>query len=87
VPEASFRLLAGKEKLRDYQFGKKGIHHFFCSACGVRPFSQAPLNGRYAVRVNCLDGVDAKEFADAPIRYVDMLHDDFKSTPVETRHL
>jgi hypothetical protein len=87
VPAASFRLLAGEEKLRDYQFGKRKLHHFFCSACGVRPFSQAPDNGRYAVRVNCLDGVDTKDFVDAPIRYVDMLHDDFKSAPVETRHL
>jgi hypothetical protein len=41
----------------------------------------------YAVRVNCLDGVDAQEFAAAPVRYFDMLHDNFKSPPAETRHL
>jgi hypothetical protein len=90
VPATSFRLLAGEEKLRDYQFGKKSIHHFFCSACGVRPFSQAQDpkgNKMYAVRVNCLDGVDAQELVDAPIKYFNMLHDDFKSVPVETRHL
>ena len=87
VPASSFRLLAGEEKLSDYQFGKKNIHHFFCSACGVRPFSQVPGKGMYAVRVNCLDRVDAKEFVDIPIKYVDMLHDDFKSAPAETRHL
>jgi len=44
-------------------------------------------NASYAVRVNCLDGVDAQEFAAAPVRYFDMLHDDFKSPPAETRHL
>jgi hypothetical protein len=40
-----------------------------------------------AVRVNCLEGVDAKELVDAPIRYFNMLNDDFKSAPAETRHL
>jgi len=90
VPAASFRLLAGEESLRDYQFGKKRIHHLFCSVCGVRPFSQVQDpegNKMVAVRVNCLDGVDATEFVDAPIKYFNMLHDDFKSAPAETRHL
>ncbi|SRR5258706_11629398 len=90
VPAASFRLLAGEEKLRDYQFARKQIHHLFCSACGVRPFSQGqdPKGNKfYAVRVNCLDGVDAKEFADAPVKYFDMRHDNMKSPPAETRHL
>ena len=44
-------------------------------------------NKHYAVRVNCLDGVDAQELIDAPVKYMDMLHDDFRSTPAETRHL
>lgn len=90
VPAASFRLLAGEEKLRDYQFGQKRIHHFFCSACGVRPYSQGqdPKGNRfYAVRVNCLDGVDAKEMVDAPIKYFDVRHDNMTSPPAETRHL
>jgi hypothetical protein len=90
VPATSFRLLAGEDKLRDYQFGKKRIHHLFCSLCGVRPFSQGQDpegNKMYAVRVNCLDGVDAKELVDAPVKYFNMLHDDFKSAPAETRHL
>jgi hypothetical protein len=90
VAGASFRLLAGEENLRDYQFGPKRIHHFFCSACGVRPFSQGldpQGNKSYAVRVNCLEGIDDKEMVDAPIKYFDMRHDDFKSPPAETRHL
>jgi hypothetical protein len=90
VPEAAVRLLAGEDSLRDYQFGKKMIHHRFCGRCGVRPFAQAvdPQGNRmYALRVNCLDGVEAGELADAPVIYMDMLHDDFKSAPEETRHL
>lgn len=90
VPKDAFRLISGADVLRDYQFGKKSIHHRFCSQCGVRPFSQGgdgKGNEFYAVRVNCLDNADAQELIDAPVKYFDMLHDDFKSTPAETRHL
>lgn len=90
VPAPDFRLLAGEANLRDYQFGIKRIHHRFCATCGVRPFSQlsdAKGNAMYAVRVNCLDSVDAKELAEAPVKYFNMLHDDFKSAPAEIRHL
>lgn len=90
VPAGDFRLLAGENALADYQFGKHTIHHRFCRTCGVRPFSQASDpkgNKMYAVRVNCLDGVDPKELIDAPVKYFNMRHDDFKSPPAETRHL
>ena len=84
------RMLSGNEMLRDYQFGKKRIHHLFCTQCGLRPFSRgsdSKGNPTYAVRVNCLDGVDPQELIDAPVRYFNMLHDDIKSPPSETRHL
>ncbi len=53
--------LSGDEKLTDYQFGKKVIHHTFCSVCGVRPYAmgRAPDGSEAAmVNVRCLDGVD-----------------------------
>ena len=90
VPASSFRLLSGESSLGDYQFGRKVIHHRFCTTCGVRPFGHgkdAGGNAFYAVRVNCLDGVDAPELVEAPTKYFDMLHDDFKTPPAETRHL
>lgn len=89
VPAGEFRLLSGEQRLQDYQFGRKRIHHFFCTQCGVRPFSRGldPKGQEtYVIRVNCLDGVDAKEFVEAPVRYFDMLHDEFKP-PAETRYL
>jgi hypothetical protein len=90
VPGGSFRLLAGEGELRDYQFNKQKIHHHFCGKCGVRPFARGsdPQGNEFrAVRVNCLDGVEPRELADAPVKYMDMLHDDFKAAPAETRHL
>jgi len=90
VPAASFRLLAGEQNLRDYQFGNKAIHRMFCAQCGVRPFlrgGDGEGDEFYAVRVNCLDGVDPRGLINAPVKYFDMQHDDFKSVPAETWHL
>jgi hypothetical protein len=90
VQAADFRLKSGEEKLRDYQFGPKRIHHQFCTNCGVRPFSRGKDgkgNDNYAVRVNCLEGVDEQALVDAPVKYFDMRHDNFKTPPAETRHL
>jgi len=61
VPASSFELTAGADALIDYQFGKKKIHHLFCSRCGVRSFARGAMpNGDpiAAVNVRCLDGVD-----------------------------
>ena len=90
IPASDFHMKSSETSLGDYQFGKKVIHHRFCSHCGVRPFahgSDPKGNKFYAVRVNCLDGVDPKELLDAPVKYFDMLHDNMKSAPDETRHL
>jgi hypothetical protein len=90
IPADSFRLLAGEQSLRDYLFGKKVLHHRFCEQCGVRPFTHGidPKGNRmYAIKVNCLDGVEASELAAAPVQFMDMLHDKFKPAPEETRHL
>jgi len=62
LPAADVQLEQGEDKLTDYQFGKKSIHHPFCSVCGVRPYSHAQgPDGTEMVGVNirCLDGVDA----------------------------
>jgi hypothetical protein len=59
--KAQFKLLQGADALSDYQFGKKKIHHLFCTSCGIGSFSEgvAP-NGdeTVAINVRCLDDVD-----------------------------
>jgi hypothetical protein len=89
IPADSFRLVAGEQSLRDYQFGKKSLHHPFCIECGVRPFSRgadAKGNRFYAVRLNCLDGAEPRELIEAPVKHFDMAHDSM-SAPLETAHL
>jgi hypothetical protein len=71
VPAAQFKLLSGEDALSDYQFGRKHIHHQFCSTCGVRSFSRATTSdGRdmRAVNVRCLEGLD---FGSLPVKQVD----------------
>jgi hypothetical protein len=89
VPKSDVRMLSGEDKLGDYQFGKQRIHHHFCKVCGVRPFARAKDpkgNDMVALRVNCLDGVDAPVLAALPVVYFDMLHDRVEP-PAETRYL
>lgn len=69
APADRFRLLAGEESLTDYQFGKKRIHHLFCSHCGIRSFARgtgpdgAPM---VAINIRCLDGVEPSQLTVTP---------------------
>ena len=64
VKQDSFTLDQGKDALQDYQFGKKHIHHVFCSTCGLKPFSYGtdPSDGKdtYAVNMRCVHGYDVQ---------------------------
>lgn len=65
APESNFKLLSGEASLKDYQFGKKSIHHYFCSNCGVGCFGAgtSPDGSKSrAINVRCLDGVDFTKF-------------------------
>jgi len=61
VPAEQFSLVSGGDVLSDYQFGKKVIHHLFCTGCGIRSFANGTgPDGKemYAVNVRCLDDVN-----------------------------
>jgi hypothetical protein len=90
VKSDAFRLIEGKEALKDYQFGSHKIHHFFCERCGVKTFGRGRLEeiGEfYAVNVTCLDNATTKELAAAPIRYEDGRNNDWNAAPQEWRYL
>lgn len=61
APKAGMTLTSGSDALRDYQFGKKHLHHRHCLHCGIESFAEgvAP-DGTPTVGVNlrCIDGVE-----------------------------
>jgi hypothetical protein len=60
-----FRLLSGEERLTDYRFNTRRIHHLFCSACGVESFGKGVRPDGQEMRVinvRCLDGVEPSQF-------------------------
>jgi hypothetical protein len=78
VPAAQFELLAGADALADYQWGKKRIHHLFCTRCGIRSFARGAMpDGTPMVAVNarCLDDVDLASLTVKPF--------DGKSLPLD----
>ena len=61
APPDRFKLLSGADRLADYQFNKRVIHHLFCPDCGVEAFARGVgPDGKemIALNVRCLDGVD-----------------------------
>ena len=61
VPATQFKLLQGEDKLTDYTWGKKHIHHLFCKVCGVRSFARGAMpdgTQMAAINVRCLDDID-----------------------------
>ena len=69
VAPESFALRAGLEDLKDYQFGKRSLHHLFCPQCGVGAFSRGSDqsgNETIAINVRCLDDIDLGTVKQAP---------------------
>lgn len=60
VSTDQFKLLSGADSQSDYQFGRKTMHHHFCTTCGIRAFGKYAADGQEKIVVNlrCLDGLD-----------------------------
>ena len=93
VPADRFRLIAGQESQRIYQWTPPGrptplIEFHFCNTCGIRTPASGNIGphgeAMYAIQVPLLDEVDPEELARAPIQYVDGRHDRFDRIPADT---
>jgi len=84
-----FRLVTGEAQLTEYRFNTGKNLHFFCGACGVRPFgvgTDTPIGVMYGVNIGCLEGVSEEELARIPVTHVDGINDRF-APPEHFSHL
>ena len=59
VTPEKFQLLEGQEHLALYQFGTKEAKHWFCTTCGIHPFSNPRAAPEmFTINVRCLDDFD-----------------------------
>jgi hypothetical protein len=88
VKPDAFQLLSGEGELTKYS---GGVEHFFCKHCGVKPFGrgEAPdLGGPFiAINLGALDDLDPKEWAQAPVQYMDGRNDNWAEEPAFTGHM
>jgi hypothetical protein len=64
VPASAFSLVSGADALRDYQFGKRRIHHKFCGTCGIRSFANGTdESGKESIAINLHSLHDFDEYA------------------------
>lgn len=65
VPATKFKLLSGENDLKDYQFGKKMIHHMFCSNCGVTTSGASIMpdgTDMRAINARCIEGIELERY-------------------------
>jgi hypothetical protein len=59
VHESRFTLLAGQDRLSEYQFHTHTARHYFCSVCGIYPFHCKRVTPEFfGVNVFCLENFD-----------------------------
>lgn len=70
VGPEQFTLLAGKEFLTLYQFDSREASHYFCSHCGIHPFSRPRLDpSMYSINIRCLDDFDLEKESYEKVRF------------------
>ena len=58
IKPAQFRVLSGRDELKQYLFNSMQNEHYFCKTCGVRPFGlgHSPEVGEVVgVNIGCLE--------------------------------
>ncbi|WP_448254606.1 GFA family protein [Ottowia oryzae] len=88
-----FRILTGSDHLSDYSKSSDcgEVHHRFCSKCGIATHSHGRIDSMggdfITVHLAALDDLPSAELIDAPLHFMDGLHDNWQSPPSDTRHL
>ena len=66
------RILSGENELGVYQFNTMRARHYFCTTCGISPFSHPRLDpAMWVVNLRCVEGVDLRAL---PVGHFDGEH-------------
>jgi hypothetical protein len=94
IKPEDFRLLSGEEKLADYgrsdDWGEG--HNRFCAVCGIHTHGHGRIEAMggdpyVSVHLSALDDLPVDDLVNAPLTYMDGLHDNWWNPPAETRQL
>ncbi|WP_072391112.1 GFA family protein [Hyphomicrobium sp. CS1GBMeth3] len=69
IPAQNFKLESGEDRIADYQFGQKVIHHLFCRTCGIGSFGRGTMpdgTEMVALNVRCIEEIDPDTLAITP---------------------
>lgn len=75
VPQESFVITAGEEKLQTYTFNKHAIQHQFCSVCGCQAFGLGSMpdgTKTAAINIRCLDDIEPADIKLTPVNGRDL---------------
>jgi hypothetical protein len=91
LPNA-FRLIKGVSELTDFRGHNPVAHHLFCKHCGVHASEWIDVPNMigekyYNINVACHNGLNIDELIAAPVNYYDGRNNDWRSRPIEVRHL
>mgnify|MGYP000863175453 CR=1 FL=1 len=70
-PRSALRLTTPESDLSTYRFNREAVAHYFCSRCGIAPFSEGvdPRSGAEmaAVNLRCVPDVDLSALKVTPV--------------------
>jgi hypothetical protein len=91
VQPSAFRITRGAETVVAYHRHPGAPVKFHCPVCAVRTHSTGDadfMGGPFVgIFVSTLDDATPEEFAEAPVRYSDGLHDNWQNPPALTGYL
>ena len=68
VTEDDLKITKGKDLLTLYQYHTKVAQHYFCSVCGIYPFTRPRSNPKvYMINIACVEGVNPFDYENVSV--------------------
>ena len=68
VAENDLKILKGEDLLTLYQYHTNIAKHYFCSVCGIYPFTRPRSNPKvYMINIACVEGVNPFDYENVSV--------------------